>query len=43
MQAENLARLRPLDLPTISLPEFSPPVDMGAVYDLAELLQEELR
>jgi anion-transporting ArsA/GET3 family ATPase len=43
MQADNLARLRPLDLPTISLPEFSPPVDMGAVYDLAELLHEELR
>ena len=43
MQADNLVRLRPLDLPTISLPEFSPPVDMGAVYDLAELLHEELR
>jgi anion-transporting ArsA/GET3 family ATPase len=43
MQADNLARLRPLGLPTISLPEFSPPVDMGAVYDLAELLRKEFR
>jgi anion-transporting ArsA/GET3 family ATPase len=43
MQADNLARLRPLDLPTISLPEFSPPVDMGAVYDLAELLHQDFQ
>ena len=42
MQSDNLTRLRPLGLPTVSLPEFGPPVDMGAVYDLAELLHEEI-
>jgi anion-transporting ArsA/GET3 family ATPase len=38
MEAANRARLAELDLPTVSLPEFSPPIDLGALFDLAEVL-----
>ena len=43
VQQENAQRLATLDLPTVRLPELSPPVDLGGLYDLAEILADEAR
>lgn len=42
MQDENAARLTVLDLPTIELPELSPPVDLGGLYELGDIIATEL-
>ena len=42
MQEENAARLAVLDRPTISLPELTPPVDLGGLYELGDALAAEL-
>jgi anion-transporting ArsA/GET3 family ATPase len=42
LQTENAERLDALDLPVVRLPELIPPVDLGGLYELAELLAREL-
>jgi anion-transporting ArsA/GET3 family ATPase len=42
LQTENAERLDALDLPVVRLPELIPPVDLGGLYELAELLAGEL-
>jgi hypothetical protein len=38
LQSENAEKLEALDLPMIRLPELTPPVDLGGLYELAEVL-----
>ena len=38
VQNENAERLAVLELPLVRLPELSPPVDLGGLYELAQLL-----
>jgi anion-transporting ArsA/GET3 family ATPase len=38
VQDENAERLGALDLPSVRLPDLSPPVDLGGLYELAEIL-----
>ena len=38
LQSDNAERLDALDLPVVRLPELTPPVDLGGLYELAELL-----
>ena len=38
VQDENAARLDALDLPRIELPDLNPPVELGELKELAELL-----
>lgn len=38
VQSENAERLDVLGLPIVRLPELSPPVDLGGLYELAQLL-----
>jgi anion-transporting ArsA/GET3 family ATPase len=42
VQRENAERLAVLKLPTVRLPELSPPVDLGGLYDLASILATEI-
>ncbi len=42
MQDENGARLAVLSLPTLQLPELMPPVDLGGLYELGEIIATEL-
>ena len=42
VQRENAERLDALDLPTVRLPELIPPVDLGGLYELAEVLATDI-
>ncbi len=42
VQRENAERLDALDLPAVRLPELIPPVDLGGLYELAEVLATEM-
>ncbi len=41
VQHTNLAQLKTLSLPIVRLPEFAPPVDLGVLFDLADLLDRD--
>ena len=42
VQRENADRLNALDLPAVRLPELIPPVDLGGLYELAEVLATDM-
>ncbi|MEP6852718.1 MAG: ArsA-related P-loop ATPase [bacterium] len=42
VQEDNAGRLRALDLPITRLPELTPPVDLGGLYELAALLGKDI-